>query len=56
MVLHFMAGVMSTTKALERKCPKCQRKQVVAPSRRKETVRCKHCGEAIPPAEERRQP
>lgn len=55
MVLHFMSAVMATAKALERKCPKCLRKQLVPPSKRDETVSCKHCGEPIPPKEKPRR-
>jgi ribosomal protein S27E len=51
MVLHFMSAVMSAAKAMERLCPKCHRKQLVAPSKRKETVTCTHCGETIPPTQ-----
>ncbi len=53
MVLHFMSAVMATARALERLCPKCHRKQLVAPSRRKETVPCTHCGEPIPPKQKK---
>lgn len=49
MVFHFMSAVMATAKALERQCPKCHCKQLVAPSKRTETVNCTHCGEPIPP-------
>jgi ribosomal protein S27E len=49
MVLHFMSAVMATAKALERQCPKCLRKQLVAPSKHHESVSCKYCSEPIPP-------
>ena len=49
MIPHFVAAVMTTAKALERQCPHCLRKQLTPPSRLRETVACKHCGELIPP-------
>ncbi len=52
MIHHFMAAVMTTAKALERQCPKCLRKQLVPPSKHRETVSCKYCGEPIPPKQE----
>jgi NMD protein affecting ribosome stability and mRNA decay len=51
MVLHFMSAVISAAKAMERLCPKCHRKQLVALPRRRETVSCTHCGEPIPPSQ-----
>jgi ribosomal protein S27E len=56
MVLHFISAVMSTAKALERLCPKCHHKQLVAPSRRKEVVACTHCGEPISPRNHQEEP
>lgn len=49
MVLHFMAAVMATAKALERQCSKCRHKQLVAPSKRAQMVTCAQCGEPVPP-------
>ena len=49
-MLYFMSAIIATAKALERLCPNCHRKQLVAPSRRMEPVACTHCGEPIPPS------
>ncbi len=45
MLHHFVAAAVSAAKALERQCPNCHRKQLVAPSKRHEAV---PCGELIP--------
>ena len=49
MVHYFAAGVAGTRKALERRCPSCHHKQVVALGKWEEAVPCEKCGEAIPP-------
>ena len=49
MVHYFAAGVAGARKALERECPACHHKQIVALKKREETVPCKSCGEPIPP-------
>ncbi len=51
MIFHFVSVVIATAKALERRCPQCHRMQLVAPSKRAETVHCTYCGEPIPPAD-----
>ncbi|MFC1825145.1 30S ribosomal protein S27 [Thermodesulfobacteriota bacterium] len=42
--------IINTILHLKRTCPKCKRDQIVPPSKRKETVRCKFCKADIPPA------
>jgi ribosomal protein S27E len=48
MVLHFAASAVATLKALQRQCPHCQHKQVDAPSKKNEVVRCERCDAEIP--------
>jgi len=43
-------SALSTALHLKRVCPACKKPQVVAPSRRQDTVTCKNCGAKIPPA------
>jgi ribosomal protein S27E len=53
MIHYFAAGVAATRKALERECPACHHKQVVARSRRDEEVPCEKCGEPVPPKKQK---
>lgn len=48
MVLHFAASAFATLKALQRQCPHCHHKQLVAPSKKNEVVLCEECGAEIP--------
>ena len=49
MVFHLVGAIHATRKALERECPACHHKQVVAKSQRNETVRCAKCdGDLLP--------
>lgn len=41
--------VASLMAQLARQCPKCGHRQVIAPSRARETVKCGKCGADIPP-------
>ena len=45
--IHF--AIHSTLAAFLRTCPMCQHKQVTAPSKAGEAVRCRKCGAQIPP-------
>jgi ribosomal protein S27E len=49
MIHYFAAGVEAARKVLERECPACHHKQVVAISRREESVPCEKCGKPVPP-------
>ena len=46
---HLIASAVAALKLLERRCPNCHHRQLVPRSQRDETVKCKKCGEAIPP-------
>lgn len=48
MVLHFAVSAAATLKALQRQCPHCSHKQLVAPSKRNEVVLCEKCDGEIP--------
>lgn len=39
----------TTMKSLARECAKCNRIEVVPPSKKRDTVACKHCGAYLPP-------
>ena len=45
-IFQVVVNMMLTFK---RTCPKCKRAQIVPAERKKEAVRCKYCGELIPP-------
>ena len=45
----FFHVIHGTIAALARTCPKCGDRQIVAASRRRESVACKRCGAPIPP-------
>lgn len=49
MIHYFAAGVAGARKALERECPACHHKQVVAFSKWEKSVPCQKCGEPVPP-------
>ena len=49
MIPIFMAILGAISKQSLRKCPKCGKKQLVPQQKRRETVRCKVCGEEILP-------
>ena len=46
---HQAAAIASAKKRLERTCPECHATQVVAGSKKKESVECHACGTSIPP-------
>ncbi len=48
MVLHFAASAMAALAALQRQCPHCYHRQLVAPSKKNEVVRCEQCDAEIP--------
>ena len=48
MVIHLAASAVATLKALQRQCPQCKHKQLVAPSKKNEVVRCEKCDTEIP--------
>lgn len=55
MVLHFAASAAATLKALQRQCPHCNHKQLVAPSKKHDTVVCEKCEGEIPANKEERK-
>jgi ribosomal protein S27E len=48
MVLHFVASAAAALKTLQRECPHCQHKQIVAPSKKNQVVHCDKCDAEIP--------
>lgn len=49
-MIHFFAAAMAgARKALERECPACHHKQLVAPSKRDQEVPCERCDAPVPP-------
>lgn len=52
MVLHFAVSAMATLKALQRQCPYCHHRQLVAPSKKHEVVLCEKCQAEIPARED----
>jgi len=46
---HQAAAIASAKKRLERVCPQCHVVQVVASSKKTESVACHACGTPIPP-------
>ena len=49
MIYFFAAAMAGARKALERECPACHHRQLVAPSKRNEDVRCEQCDALVPP-------
>ncbi len=48
-MMHVIATIMGTFRALARKCPVCKRTQLVPMSSKGKTVPCKFCGSDVPP-------
>ena len=46
---HQAAAIASAKKRLERICPQCHVVQIVAASKKNDSVECHACGTAIPP-------
>jgi len=45
--LHIVAAAVGACKTLERECPDCGAKQIVAPSQGEAPVNCPRCGALI---------
>lgn len=45
----FLGAIIASFLKRKRRCPKCKRDQIIPPSKRLESVRCKFCGTDIPP-------
>jgi len=48
MVIHLVAAAQAALKSLERKCPNCHHKQLVAPSKKHQVAKCEKCQSEIP--------
>lgn len=49
MAWPLLAAIVGTILGLKRTCPECGREQIVSSSQKHLAVRCKFCGEDIPP-------
>lgn len=48
-MIHFLAAMMGRLSGLARRCPACKRIQILPKRKKMQTVRCKFCGQDMPP-------
>lgn len=49
MVIHATVAAATLRKLLQRECPECHHRMVVALAKKNETVPCEKCNAAVPP-------